>query len=181
VKYIRAILIVFLFTLTGETMGANNKQIKDLIKDVCVQMGDKYAKQEALDIVYATGLVESKYEYIEQIGRGPARSFWQVEPSTAVDNCKNFISSRPELLQASADILRIDPYYFIDATIDDWDWILRTNISAGILHCRIKYWRIPEPIKEGKEELAKYWKKHYNTEEGAGSVEHFLKLTEGKL
>ena len=35
--------------------------------------------------------------------------------------------------------------------------------------------------KEGKEELAKYWKKHYNTEEGAGSVEHFLELTEGKL
>ena len=27
----------------------------------------------------------------------------------------------------------------------------------------------------------KYWKKHYNTEEGAGSVEHFLELTEGKL
>ena len=73
-------------------MGVNNKQIKSLIKDVCVQMGDKYAKKEALDIVYATGLVESKYEYIEQIGKGPARSFWQVEPSTAVDNCKNFIS-----------------------------------------------------------------------------------------
>ena len=162
-------------------MGVNNKQIKSLIKDVCVQMGEKYAKQEALDIVYATGLVESKYQYIEQIGKGPARSFWQVEPSTAVDNCKNFISSRPDLLQASADILGIDPYYFIDANADDWDWILRTNISAGILHCRIKYWRIPEPIKEGKEELGKYWKKHYNTEEGAGSVEHFLELTEGKL
>jgi hypothetical protein len=85
------------------------------------------------------------------------------------------------LLQASADILGLDPYYFIDANADDWDWILRTNISAGILHCRIKYWRIPEPIKEGEEELAKYWKKHYNTEEGAGSVEHFLELTEGKL
>jgi hypothetical protein len=71
VRYIQAILIVFLLTLTGETMGVNNKQIKSLIKDVCVQMGDKYAKQEALDIIYATGLVESKYQYIEQIGKGP--------------------------------------------------------------------------------------------------------------
>ncbi len=162
-------------------MSVNNNQIKLLIKDVCVQLGDKYAKKEALDIVYATGLVESKYKYIQQLEQGPARSFWQVEPSTAVDNCRNFISARPELLQASADILGIDPYYFIDANIDDWDWILRTNIAAGILHCRIKYWRVPEPIEEGKEGLAKYWKEHYNTAEGAGTVEHFLELTEGKL
>jgi len=169
------------FSIRGEAMGIDNKQIKSLIKDVCVQLGDKYAKQEAIDMVYATGLVESKYKYIEQIGNGPARSFWQVEPETAVDNCRNFISKRPDLLQACADTLGIDPYYFIDATIDDWDWILRTNIAAGILHCRIKYWRIPEPIEKGKEALAKYWKKHYNTEQGAGTVEHFLELTKDKL
>jgi len=169
------------FSIRGEAMGIDNKQIKSLIKDVCVQLGDKYAKQEAIDMVYATGLVESKYKYIEQIGDGPARSFWQVEPETAVDNCRNFISKRPDLLQACADTLGIDPYYFIDATIDDWDWILRTNIAAGILHCRIKYWRIPEPIEKGKEALAKYWKKHYNTEQGAGTVEHFLELTKDKL
>ena len=68
-------------------MSVNENQIKDLIKDVCVQLGDKYAKDEALDIVYATGLVESKYQYITQIGEGPARSFWQVEQETAVANC----------------------------------------------------------------------------------------------
>ena len=162
-------------------MSVNSNQIKDLIKDICVQMGEKYAKQEALDIVYATGLVESKYEYIEQIGTGPAKSFWQVEPETAVDNCRNFISKRPELLQVCSDILGIDPYYFIDAQPDDWDWILRTNIAAGILHCRIKYWRVPEPIEEGEEGLAKYWKEHYNTVEGAGTIEHFLSLVQGKL
>ena len=37
-RYIKAILIVLLLTLRGETMGVNNKQIKSLIKDVCVQM-----------------------------------------------------------------------------------------------------------------------------------------------
>ena len=158
-----------------------NNQIKLLIKDVCTKLGDKYSKKEALDLVYCTGLVESKYEYIEQLESGPAKSFWQVEPSTAVDNCRNFISSRPKLLQTCADILGIDPYYFIDAELDDWDWILRTNIAAGILHCRIKYWRVPEDIESGQEGLAKYWKEHYNTIEGAGTIEHFLTLTEGKL
>jgi len=181
VKYIQIIFVIFLLLIRGETPEMNSKQIKDLIKDVCVQLGEKYAKTEALDIVYATGLVESKYEYIEQIGTGPARSFWQVEPQTAVDNCKNFISARPELMQRAADILNIDPYHFIDPQLDNWDWILRTNIAAGILHCRIKYWRIPESIENSPEGLAKYWKEHYNTAEGAGSVEHFLHLTEGKL
>jgi len=181
VKYIQIIFVIFLLLTRGETPEMNSKQIKDLIKDVCVQLGEKYAKTEALDIVYATGLVESKYEYIEQIGTGPARSFWQVEPQTAVDNCKNFISTRPELMQKCADILGIDPYHFIDPQPDNWDWILRTNIAAGILHCRIKYWRVPESIENSPEGLAKYWKEHYNTAEGAGSVEHFLHLTEGKI
>ena len=34
-------------------MGVNENQIKGLIKDVCVQLGEKYAKEEGLDIVYA--------------------------------------------------------------------------------------------------------------------------------
>ena len=38
-----------------------------------------------------------------------------------------------------------------------------------------------KPLIDLEKELAKYWKKHYNTEEGAGSVEHILELTEGKL
>jgi hypothetical protein len=181
VGYIQALIIILLLAIKGDNVSVDNNQIKSLIKDVCVQLGEKYAKEEALDIVYATGLVESKYEYIEQIGTGPARSFWQVEPETAVDNCKNFISARPELMQRAADILGIDPYHFIDPQPDNWDWILRTNIAAGILHCRIKYWRVPESIEHSPEGLAKYWKEHYNTAEGAGSVEHFLLLTKGRL
>lgn len=181
VGYIQALIIILLLAIKGDNVSVDNNQIKSLIKDVCVQLGEKYAKEEALDIIYATGLVESKYEYIEQIGTGPARSFWQVEPETAVDNCKNFISARPELMQRAADILGIDPYHFIDPQPDNWDWILRTNIAAGILHCRIKYWRVPESIEHSPEGLAKYWKEHYNTAEGAGSVEHFLLLTKGRL
>ena len=180
-KIIHILFVFITLNLIGDSVSVKDTQIKSLIKDVCIQLGDKYAKKEALDIVYATGLVESKYEYIEQIGPGPAKSFWQVEPETAVDNCKNFISARPELMQAASDILGIDPYHCIDPQLDNWDWILRTNIAAGILHCRIKYWRVPEPIENSKEGLAKYWKEHYNTAEGAGSVEHFLHLTEGKL
>ena len=168
-----------------KTIKKQKNEAKHLMKKQCKESirQSKEMNQRNYDTLHKQHVAELKRyrEYIEQLERGPAKSFWQVEPSTAVDNCRNFISSRPKLLQTCADILGIDPYYFIDAELDDWDWILRTNIAAGILHCRIKYWRVPEDIESGQEGLAKYWKEHYNTIEGAGTIEHFLTLTEGKL
>jgi hypothetical protein len=151
----------------------NQKQMKELIVDVCNKLGDKYCSDTAIELVYNTGLVESRYEYIKQIGQGPARSFWQVEPDTAVDNCKNFIANRPELVDAVSSILNIDSVHITNPDPDFWDWMLHTNSAAGILHCRIKYWRIQEPLQSGVDGLAYYWKKYYNTEEGAGTEEHF--------
>ena len=53
-------------------------QIRSLVEDTCLKMGDKFASKDAVDLVIATGIVESRYEYIRQMGDGPARSFWQV-------------------------------------------------------------------------------------------------------
>ena len=83
----------------------NQQQVKELIFEVCSKLGDRYSSNDAVELVYNTGLVESRYEYIKQIGTGPAKSFWQVEPETAVDNCKNFIANRPELVEKVASIL----------------------------------------------------------------------------
>ena len=74
-KIIHILLVFITLNLIGDNVSVKDTQIKSLIRDVCIQLGDKYAKEEALDIVYATGLVESKYEYIEQIGTGPAKSY----------------------------------------------------------------------------------------------------------
>ena len=151
----------------------NPEQIKGLVSEVCVKLGEKYSSDTAIELVYNTGLVESKYEYIKQIGTGPAKSFWQVEPETAVDNCKNFIAIRPELVERVADILNIDPINIVEPDPVFWDWMLHSNNAAGILHCRIKYWRVQESIPPGVDGLAYYWKKYYNTAEGAGTEEHF--------
>jgi len=53
-------------------------QIRSLVEDTCQRMGDKFASEDAISLVVATGIVESRYEYIRQMGDGPARSFWQV-------------------------------------------------------------------------------------------------------
>lgn len=41
------------------------------------------------DLLAATGKIESNYLHRRQIGGGPARSYWQVEPKTALDLLKN--------------------------------------------------------------------------------------------
>lgn len=41
------------------------------------------------DLLIYTGAVESNYKTRKQIGGGPARGYWQVEPKTAADNLKN--------------------------------------------------------------------------------------------
>ena len=61
----------------------NHKQIRDLIKDTLQKIG--MWSQESEELVFLTGMVESGYDYIYQIGSGIARSFWQVESATAKD------------------------------------------------------------------------------------------------
>ena len=42
-------------------------QMKSLIEKTCLTLGDKYASPEAVNLVLATGIVESRYEYIKQM------------------------------------------------------------------------------------------------------------------
>ena len=44
---------------------------------------------EIKDYLEKTGAVESGYRTKTQMGGGPARSYWQVEPATAMDLVKN--------------------------------------------------------------------------------------------
>ena len=53
---------------------------------------------------------------------------------------------------------------------------MTTNILAQIVFCRLHYWRVPKKLPETLTQQAKYWKKWYNTEKGAGTIEHFIKV-----
>jgi len=78
------------------------KQMRSLIERTCGVMGDKFASESAVDMVLATGVIESRYEYITQMNDGPAKSFFQVESKTAVDNCMHYLKHRPELMKKCA-------------------------------------------------------------------------------
>ena len=149
-------------------------QMRSLIESTCSILGDKYSGPEAVELVLATGIVESRYEYIRQMGDGPARSFWQEEPATAVDNLAHYLVHRSKLMKKCAEASLVDLKYWQIYDERVWAEILEKNIAAGIIHCRIKYWRVPKRMPSSIEGQADYWKKYYNTEGGAGDPEHFV-------
>nr|BAR39671.1 lysozyme-like protein [uncultured Mediterranean phage uvMED] len=57
---------------------------------VPIFVGDKgFTSQELTELANAIGQIESGYKTKVQIGGGPARSYWQVEPTTALDLLNN--------------------------------------------------------------------------------------------
>mgnify|MGYP003150412470 FL=1 len=155
-----------------ENILMNHKQIRELIKDTLEKIG--MWSKEAEELVFLTGLVESGYDYISQIGSGIARSFWQVESATAKDSVDNYLGYRRSKLERVSSVMHIAPDILLEMSDEDLKNLLWGNIVAGIIFCRIKYWRVPKKIPLDLEGMAQYWKSYYNTEGGAGTVTHFL-------
>ncbi len=114
------------------------KQRRSLIKSVCTKMGDKFASDDAVSLVLATGIVESRYEYVRQMGDGPARSFWQVEAATAVDNLAHYLKHRKSLMGKCAERSLVDLTHWQSDEEKLWEEILEMNIAAGRLHWRLR-------------------------------------------
>lgn len=151
-------------------------QMMHLIKSTLEKMGSKYASHDAMMLVYRTGLVESKYHYLSQKGSDIARGFWQCEPWVAVSLCNDYLQYREELMKKVAEVCYLDWKYFTNPQEEDWKQIMTTNILAGIVVCRLHYWRVPKPLPSSLEQQARYWKSWYNTAKGAGTIEHFEKI-----
>ena len=154
----------------------NHKQIRELIRDTLKKL-DMWSEQ-AEELVFLTGLVESGYRYISQIGSGIARSFWQVESATAKDSIDNYLSFRKSKTKKVAEVIGIAPEVLLSMTDEELKHLLWGNIVAGIVFCRLKYWRVPKRLPGDLNGMAGYWKQWYNTEGGAGTVNHFLEKAE---
>jgi len=143
------------------------KTIKQLIKDVLEildECGIKYS-DDAVELVYETGMAETGYRHLEQIGGGPGISFFQIEIGTLEDNWENYIVYRKPLIEC---------LYRLGYIEKDPVFSALTNIAVAIAMCRIYYWRQPGSIPVSIGGRAEYWKKNYNTVLGAGTVEHYL-------
>ncbi len=66
------------------------------------------------------------------------------------------------------------PIYFdIDIEMINWQ-DLRYNPLLAMIFARLKYKKIPQAVPPSIRERAEYWKTHYNTYLGKGTVEHYI-------
>ena len=154
----------------------NHRQIKELIETTLKKM-DMWS-EEAVELVFLTGLVESGYKYISQIGSGIARSFWQVEVATAKDCIDNYLIYRQDVLKSFGEAVHRKPSEILAWTEEELHELIWHDMALGIAFCRIKYRRVSKRLPKTLDECASQWKEFYNTVHGAGTVSHFLEMSE---
>ena len=137
------------------------------IAEVVLYKLDSYS-DDALTLVMRTGMAESGYRALRQMGDGPAIGFFQVELETAQDTLDNYVAYRQKLKDKLVGL----------GLGNDLEFSLLSNIALQVAFCRLKYRRNKDPIPswDNLEAQAKYWKKVYNTELGAGTVKHFMQV-----
>lgn len=125
--------------------------------------------EAAVNLLLGTAAQESHMgKYFKQI-KGPAVGVFQMEPATHHDIWVNFLEYKGG--KRYTEILKqlCKPY---PPEADNMFWHLR----YAALMCRMHYYRRPEPLPDADdiEGLAHYWKDHYNTHQGKGTVEEFV-------
>ena len=128
-------------------------------------------------LVIGTLAQESHGTYIKQLGKGPAMGLFQMEPATHIDIWLNFIKFRRpiqnSLLAMTSD--SVDENYFSSGWPDHNALVWNNRYAAAM--CRVHYYRVKYALPKANDikALASYWKDHYNTKDGAGTVEEFIK------
>lgn len=129
------------------------------------------AERNRVQLVVGTGNTESGgYNYLDQTtpGPGPAYGFWQMEARTHDDIWNNFLRYQPSALRDAVLQLgghrRTDPPPLV--TVMHW------NLRYAAVMCALYYRRVKEPLPAvgDAEGMAAYWKQHYNTPLGKGTV-----------
>lgn len=115
------------------------------------------AAEELLMLTAATESLCGKY--LHQVG-GPALGIYQMEPATCHDIYDNYLKYRPEIAKKVA---------LFGGSYRD----LPGNLYYATAMARVHYLRRPEPLPSASDvqALANYWKQHFNTHLGAGTVE----------
>jgi len=121
--------------------------------------------QAARELLLGTAIQESGLRYLKQLGGGPALGLFQMEPATHKDIWDNYLRYRGELTARISVLCRLP--------IEE---MLVTNLLYAAAMCRVHYLRAPDPLPEAGdlEGQAAYWKKWYNTAQGAGTVAHYI-------
>jgi hypothetical protein len=124
----------------------------------------------AVELLVGTALKESGgLRWRRQLNQGPARGLFQMEGATYADIWRNYLAFRPALAEAirSAFTPAGGELTFDQITDDD---------AYAAVMARLHYLRVPAPLPPAGDVQAQamYWKQHYNTKLGKGTVASYV-------
>lgn len=158
--------------MTTDEIKFFKKSVVEILNKVDIP---NFANRNAVNLLLGTAAQESNFMYQTQLGNGPARSYYQIEPASCFDVIDNYIEYRAKLKAEKERLLD-----GIELTRDNVGSVLIENFSFATFIARCLYYRrsgvvLPTDRLLSVDELAGYWKKYYNTEAGKGTVEEFKK------
>lgn len=149
--------------------GVDVEQMRQyVVRPACLLL--EMHSESAEVLVLGTGLTESQLRFVDQIDRenkdGPAYGFWQMEERTFRDIFDNYLRHQWDLRGRLQGLCTHSP------RVQDMRW----NLIFAAAMCRIHYRRVREPLPPPDDAagMARYWKEHYNTPLGRGTVEKAL-------
>lgn len=152
-------------------------EIVPLIRDVCMKLTG-HATDNEVALMLGTAAAESSLIHRKQIGGGPARGLWQMEPETGEDCFIHYLAFKHELRKKLVEVwLEIHSSIQTIPYLEDISHHLEHYDDFACAMARIKYLRDPDPIPGTLEGQAAYWKRVYNGG-GKGTVEHYLRQWE---
>ncbi len=122
----------------------------------------------AVNLLLGTAAQESGLgHYLVQLNGGPARGIYQMEPFTSNCILRNHVKHRKSL--------RLKVTSLVGTHAADTDPMV-SNLAYATAMARLHYMRVPFalPHADDVSGLAHYWKEHYNTHLGKGTVEEFM-------
>jgi hypothetical protein len=142
--------------------------LREIVRPVLTMLG--MWSPAAEELVIGTIAKESHLLKWDKQICGPAVGACQMEPETEYDIWHRWLfPRRPDLVTLITSIC--------GATGPN-PARLRYDLIYNIIMCRLRYYRVPEPLPESHDvqALADYWKIHFNTYKGKGKPEEFVEL-----
>lgn len=121
----------------------------------------------AENLLLGTAVQESGLRHLCQLHDHPSREFFQIKPETDAEIHENFLVLHPGLAAKIHALLAPKPSHAEQLT---------TNLAYATAIARIVYYRCPEQLPDAQNiaALAHYWKRHFNKDEGRGSIPAFI-------
>lgn len=145
----------------------NPKQLRDLVLIPTLDILELNSPA-AVELLMGTAMQESDgLSALHQYGSGPAIGLLEMEPATHDDIWKNWLVYQPKLATRIKGLM-------IELVDDRKE--MAGNLYYSFAMARCLYRRVSEPLPHSGDEMgmAHYWKRYYNTFQGAGTVVEYI-------